>query len=321
MFGRNDETNSPMSDTVDADRRRRRVWKARVAAATAVIGGAAGVVSVPSAQAVEGGTAACDALDVALFAEFSGTTIVDISGGSGDVTAPDPDNGTNTSGGTVSAGGGDNVVTADVLNCNATRAPGSLSADADIASGAVVIGGVTVATLGTITSDVLCPAAGTGTPTASASGSVTLDGTVISLDSGGATTGSGTVEFVLAGIADGVITVDAASTAAAGSDSAEATGLALRLSFSGAALGQSVAFDLGTILLAETACTVGAPDPGGTTTTTTPGDTTTTTTPGDGDGDDGDDGDDGNGGDDGDDGDDGDGGDGGDDDGQLPATR
>ena len=62
-----------------------RMSKLRLGIVAAVISGVVGIVSLPSAQAVEGGDATCDALDVELLAELLGTEIINISGGTDDV--------------------------------------------------------------------------------------------------------------------------------------------------------------------------------------------------------------------------------------------
>ncbi len=175
----------------------------------AALAGAVGVVSLPTAQAVEGGDARCDALDVELFAEVLATVVLDVMGGTDEVVAPDPENGTNTS----------------------------------------------------IESEVLCPAAGTGAPTASASANLTVGGEVIELDTDlGDLIAEQNVDFAIDGVLEGVLNVRAETSAMADDDSAEATGLELTLTFSGSLLGQSVVLTLGTITFAETSCTVGAPD-------------------------------------------------------------
>ena len=244
----------------------------------------AGLVFVPPVQAVEGGSADCDALDVALEGAFLDTVFLSIFGGTDTVVAPDPANGTNDGGlgGTIDVPGIGGSVSIDLLTCEATRAVGFLSADADIASGAVTLGGVDVVTLQTITSEVLCPAEGTGAPTASASAGLTVGGEVINLSTDGLLSADATVDFSVLGLLDGVITVSAATSASADDVSATATGLELVLVFSGAVLGESVVLTLGTITLAETNCIVGAPDGGGPTTTSPGGGGSTTTSPGGG---------------------------------------
>ncbi|CAN5748778.1 hypothetical protein BH20ACT4_BH20ACT4_04200 [soil metagenome] len=244
-----------------------RVSKLRVALVGALIAGVVGVVSLPSAQAVEGGDARCDALDVALFADIDilgvVTTILDVSGGTDEVVAPDPENGTNTSGvmGELTIDGTGGSVTIDLLRCNATRDPDFLSADAEIVDGDVTLAGIEVVTVNSIMSNVLCPAAGTGDPTASASANLTVGGEVIELDTDlGMLVGDANVDISIPGVLDGVLNVAAASSATADDDSAEATGLELTLTFSGSLLGESVLLALGTITLAETSCTVGQPD-------------------------------------------------------------
>ncbi|CAN5802592.1 hypothetical protein BH20ACT4_BH20ACT4_07620 [soil metagenome] len=243
-----------------------RVSKLRVALVGALIAGVVGVVSLPSAQAVEGGDARCDALDVALFAELdiAGviTPILDVSGGTDEVVAPDPENGTNESAlTTITVGEGVDSVTLDTFTCEATRADDFLSADAEIVDGDVTLGGIEVVTLNAIMSEVLCPAAGTGAPTASASANITVGGEVIDLDTdAGNLVDDANFAFVIPGVADGDINVAAKTSATADDDSAEATGLELTLTFSGSLLGQSVVLALGTITLAETSCTVGDPD-------------------------------------------------------------
>jgi len=175
----------------------------------ALAAGAVGVVSLPTAQAVEGGDARCDALDVELFAEVLETVVLDVMGGTDEVVAPDPENGTNTS----------------------------------------------------IESEVLCPAAGTGAPTASASANLTVGGEVIELNTDlGDLVAEQNVDFAVDGVLEGVLNVRAETSAMADDDSAEATGLELTLTFSGSLLGQSVVLTLGTITFAETSCTVGAPE-------------------------------------------------------------
>jgi len=110
----------------------------------ALAAGAVGVVSLPTAQAVEGGDARCDALDVELFAEVLETVVLDVVGGTDEVVAPDPENGTNTSAvlGEIVIGDETNAVTIDLLRCNATRDPDFLSADAEIVDGDVTLGGL-----------------------------------------------------------------------------------------------------------------------------------------------------------------------------------
>jgi hypothetical protein len=244
-----------------------RVSKLRVALVGALIAGVVGVVSLPSAQAVEGGDAMCDALDVALFAAVTlptgDQTVLDVSGGTDDVVAPDPENGTNTGGasGDVTIDGAGGSVTIDLLTCEATRATDFLSAEADIVGGDVTLAGVEVVTVNAIMSEVLCPAAGLGAPTASASANLTVGGEVIDLDTDvGDLVGDANVAFAIPGVADGVINVAAETSAMADGDSANATGLELTLTFSGAILGQSAVLALGTITLAETSCIVGQPD-------------------------------------------------------------
>ena len=276
-----------------------RVSKLRVALVGALIAGVVGVVSLPSAQAVEGGDARCDALDVDLFAELDVagviTPILDVSGGTDEVVAPDPENGTNTGGasGDVTVPGDNGSVTIDLLTCEATRATDFLSAEADIVGGAVTLGGIDVATLGAIMSEVFCPAAGTGAPTASASANLTVGGEVIELDTDlGMFADDANVDISIPGVLDGMLNVAAETSAMADDDSADATGLELTLTFSGAILGQSAVLALGTITLAETSCTVGQPDqvppttppitdpttPPGTDPTTPPTEPTTPTT-------------------------------------------
>lgn len=118
-----------------------RIAKLRITVAAALMSGVVGLVSAPSAQAVQGGTAVCDALDVAISAAVGGVPILNLSGGTDDVTAPSPDNGTNTNSGTIAVGGDADFVTVDLLRCDATRAPGFLSAEAEITDGVVTLGG------------------------------------------------------------------------------------------------------------------------------------------------------------------------------------
>ena len=242
------------------------------------MGGIVDIASAPpSVQAVQGGDAACRSLEGILFAAFEGVTLVNLGGILDEVIAPVPSNGTNTDGGTIVADDGlGNSVAIDLLRCEATRAPGFLSAEAEITGGAVTIGGIPIITLGVIRSEVLCPTAGTGAGTSDASGALTVGGELITLSAGASA--EGFVDFTLPEI-DGIFTVTAQSSATADEGSAHAIGLAVSLDFSGAAFGQSVAVHLGTITLAQTVCTAGIPDsPPGTTApgTTTPG----TTAPG-----------------------------------------
>jgi hypothetical protein len=242
----------------------RRVSKLRVAVVTALAAGAVGVVSLPTspAQAVEGGDARCDALDVELFAEVLETVVLDVMGGTDEVVAPDPENGTNEDAlTTITVGEGENSVTLDTFTCEATRADDFLSAEAEIVDGDVTLGGIEVITLNAIMSEVLCPAAGTGAPTASASANITVGGEVIELDTElGNLVEEVNVPLTIPGAFDGVLNVVAETSATADDDSAEATGLELTLTISGSLLGQSVVLALGTITLAETSCTVGQPD-------------------------------------------------------------
>lgn len=263
-----------------------RVSKVRVTLVGALLAGVAGTVSLSSsmssAQAVEGGDAACDALDVDLFAEVGppGSAFLDISGGTDDVLAPDPENGTNTGGasGEVTVAGIGGAVTIDVLTCEATRARDSLSAESHIASGDLTGIAGELVTLNAVMSDVSCPAVGTADATASASASLTVDGEAVELDTdGGMLVDDVNVDFSIPGISEGIINVAAETSATADDDSAEATGLELRLTFSGGIGGQSVLLDLGTITLAETSCTVGELDDGAPLTTVSP--TTPPTTP------------------------------------------
>ncbi len=127
----------------------------------------------------------------------------------------------------------------------------------------MTLGGVEVVTINSIESEVLCPAAGTGAPTASASANLTVGGEVIELDTDlGDLIAEQNVDFAIDGVLEGVLNVRAETSAMADDDSAEATGLELTLTFSGSLLGQSVVLTLGTITFAETSCTVGAPDGG-----------------------------------------------------------
>lgn len=270
-----------------------RFSKVRVTLAGALLAGVAGTVSLSSsmssAQAVEGGDAACDALDVDLFAETGppGSAFLDISGGTDDVVAPDPENGTNTGGasGEVTVPGIGGAVTIDLLTCDATRTPDSLSAESQIASGDLTGIGGELVTLNAVRSDVACPAAGTADATASASASLTIDGEAVELGTdGGMLVDDVNVDFFISGIAEGIINVAAETSATADDDSAVATGLELTLTFSGAINGQSVLLDLGTITLAETSCTVGelddgAPPPTVSSTTTPPATAPPTTAP------------------------------------------
>jgi len=268
-----------------------RVSKVRVTLVGVLLAGVAGTVSLSSsmssAQAVEGGDATCDALDVDLFAEVGppGSAFLDISGGTDDVVAPNPENGTNTGGasGEVTVAGIGGAVTIDVLTCEATRAGDSLSAGSQIAGGDVTGIAGELVTLNAVMSDVSCPAVGTADATASASASLTVDGEAVELDTeGGMLVDDVNVDFGIPGIAEGIINVAAETSATADDDSAEATGLELTLTFSGAIGGQSVLLDLGTITLAATSCTVGELDDGAPPTTvspTTPPTTAPPTTP------------------------------------------
>lgn len=258
--------------------------KLMVALVGALIAGGVGTVSLSSlssAQAVEGGNAICDALDVDLFAANPlGTVFLDISGGTDDVVAPD-ENGTNTGGdaGEVTVSGiGAVLVTIDLVTCEATRAPDSLSAESVIAGGGVTGSVPELVTLNSVMSDVSCPAAGTGDPTASASASLTIDGEAVELDTdGGMLADEVNVEFSISGIIDGIINVAAETSATADDDSAAATGLEITATFSGAFFEESVVLDFGTVTFAETSCTLDEPGDGPPPTTpppTTPSPTT-----------------------------------------------
>jgi len=223
--------------------------------------------SMSSAQAVEGGDAACDALDVDLFAEVGapGSALLDISGGTDDVVAPDPENGTNTgnAAGRIAVEGIGGAVAIDLLTCEATRDPDSLSAESQIAGGDLTGIAGELVTLDAVRSDVACPAEGSADATASASASLTIHGEAVELDTdGGMLVDDVNVDFFISGIAEGIINVAAETSATADDDSAVATGLELTLTFSGAINGQSVLLDLGTITLAETSCTMGSLDDG-----------------------------------------------------------
>ncbi|MEJ7562065.1 MAG: hypothetical protein WKF45_06020 [Ilumatobacteraceae bacterium] len=248
-----------------------RFSKVRVTLVGALLAGVAGTVSLSSsmssAQAVEGGDAACDALDVALFAEVGapGSAFLDISGGTDDVVAPDPENGTNNGSapGRIAVEGIGGAVAIDWLTCEATRAPDSLSAESQIVGGDLTGIAGELVTLDAVSSNVACPAAGTADATASASASLTIDGEAVELDSdGGMLVDEVNVDFSIPNTAEGIINVAAGTSATVDDNSAAATGLQLTLTFSGAIGGQSVLLDLGTVTLAETSCTMGELDDG-----------------------------------------------------------
>jgi len=193
-------------------------------------------------------------LDVDLFAELLGTVLLEVSGGTDEVVAPDPENGTNESAlTTITVGDAVNSVTLDTFTCEATRADDFLSAEAEIVDGDVTLGGTEVITLNAIMSEVFCPAAGTGAPTASASANITVGGEVIELDTElGNLVEEVNVALDIPGVLNGMLNVVARTSATADDDSAEATGLELTLTFSGSLLGRSAVLALGTITLAGT---------------------------------------------------------------------
>lgn len=237
------------------------VSKLTVSLVCALLAGVVGIVALPSAQAVDGGRATCDALDVALFAD----SFLDISGGTDDVVAPDPENSTNTAGttGEITVPGIGGAVTIDLVRCDATRAQDLLRAESAIAGGDVTGIPGEVALLSSVTSQVSCPAAGTGNPSASSSASLTVGGEVIELDSeDGMVADEANIDVSISGIAEGILNVAAETRATTDDGSAEATGLELTLTFSGAILGESVLLTLGTVTFAETSCTAGAPGEG-----------------------------------------------------------